>query len=62
MIESGGHDDQIPRENRLCPSCRSDEIEDEMHLLLNCPKCSTLRDKFYNKVQFYVTISNNCIQ
>ena len=53
MIESGGYD-QIPRENRLCPSCRSNENEDETHFLFNCPKNSIQRDEFYNKVQFNV--------
>ena len=53
MNESGRYD-QIPGENRLCPCCRSNEIEDETHFLLNCPKYSIQRDEFYNKVQFYV--------
>ena len=53
MIKSGRYD-QIPRENRLCPSCGSNEIEDETHFLFNCPKYSIQRDEFYNKVQFYV--------
>ena len=53
IIESGRYD-QIPRENRLCPSCRSSEIEDETHFLFKCPKCSIQRDEFYNKAQFYV--------
>ena len=53
MIGSGRYD-QIPRKNRLCPSCRSNEIEDETHFLFNCPKYSIQRDEFYNKVQFYV--------
>ena len=53
MIESGRYD-QIPRENRLCPSYRSNEIEEETHFLFNCPKYSIQRDEFYNKVQFYV--------
>ena len=53
MVECGRYD-QIPRENRLCPSCRSNEIEDETHFLFNCPKYFIPRDEFYNKVQFYV--------
>ena len=53
MIESGRYD-QIRRENRLCLSCRSNEIEDETQFLFNCPKYSIQRDEFYNKVQFYV--------
>ena len=53
MIESGRYD-QIPRQNRLCPCCRSNEIEDETHFLFNCPKYSIQRDELYNKMQFYV--------
>ena len=56
MIESGRYH-QIPKENRLCPSCSSSEfeIEDEIYFLFNCPKFSILlRDEFYNKVEFYV--------
>ena len=54
MIESGRYD-QIPRENRLYPSLRSNEIEDKTHFLFNCPKLDSIqRDEFYNKVQFYV--------
>ena len=53
MIESSRYD-QIPRENRLLPSYRSNEIEDEIHFLFNCPKYSIPRDEFYNIVQFYV--------
>ena len=53
MIESGRYD-QILRENRLCPSCKSNETEDETHFFFNCPKYSIQRDEFYNKVQFYV--------
>ena len=53
MIESGRYD-QILRENRLCPSCSSSEIEEEIHFLFNCPKYSIPRDEFYNEVQFHV--------
>ena len=53
MMESGRYD-QIPRENRLCPSCNFNEIEDEIHFLFSCPKYSIPRDEFYSKVQFHV--------
>ena len=53
VIESGRYD-QKRRENRLCLSCRSNEIEEETQFLFNCPKYSIQRDEFYNKVQFYV--------
>ena len=32
LIETGRYD-QIPRDNRLCPTCKSNQIEDEIHLL-----------------------------
>ena len=51
-LESSGRYDQIPRENRLCLSCRSSEIEDEIHFLFNCLKYSIPRDEFYSKVLF----------
>ena len=53
MTEYGRYD-RIPRDNRLCPSCRSNEIEDETHFLFNCPKYSIQRDEFYTKVLFFV--------
>ena len=54
MIESGRYD-QIPRENRFCPSCKSNEIEDDgNHFLVNCPKYCIPREEFYYKVQFNV--------
>ena len=34
-IETGKYD-QIPRVNRLCPLCKSNQIEDESHFLIYC--------------------------
>ena len=34
-IETGRYS-QIPRVNRLCPTCGSNQIEDEIHLLFHC--------------------------
>ena len=54
IIECGRYN-QIPREHRLCPPCRSNELEDEIRFLFNCPKYSIPRDKFYSsKVQLCV--------
>ena len=33
----------------LAHSCGSNQIEDEFHLLFNCTKYCTFRDKFYKK-------------
>ena len=45
MIETGRYS-QIPRVNRLCPTCGSDQIEDEIHLLFHCPKYSIFETGF----------------
>ena len=45
LIETGRYD-QIPRVNRLCPTCRSNQIEDEIYLLFHCPKYEFLETGF----------------
>ena len=50
LIETGRYD-QIPRDNRLCHSCGSNQIEDEFHLLFHCTKYCTFRDEFYKKIE-----------
>ena len=35
--------------NRICPVCSLD-IEDEIHFLFDCPKYSSIRDEFFNKI------------
>ena len=49
-----GRDDQIPRVNRLCPICASNQIEDESHFLIYCNKYSILRNKFYGKIEHII--------
>ena len=46
--------DQIPRVNRLCPICASNQIEDESHFLIYCNKYSILRNKFYKKIDHII--------
>lgn len=53
MIETGRYS-QIPRVNRLCPTCGSNQIEDEIHLLFHCPKYSIFRDRFYRKLEYHL--------
>jgi len=53
MIETGRYS-QIPRVSRLCPTCRSNQIEDEIHLLYHCPKYSNFRDRFYRKLEYHL--------
>ena len=48
LIETGRYD-QIPRDNRLCLTCKSNQIEDEIHLLFHCTKYCSFRVEFYKK-------------
>ena len=50
MIEQGKYN-QISRENRHCPLCGSNQIENETHFLFHCFKYSIIRNNFYYKVQ-----------
>ena len=43
LIETGRYD-QIPRDNRLCPTCGSNQIEDEFHLHCHCTKYCTFSE------------------
>ena len=47
-IETGWYD-KISRCDRICPVCSLD-IEDEIHFLFDCPKYSSIRDDFFNKI------------
>jgi hypothetical protein len=50
-IETGRHENpKIPVEERICNKCPSNEIEDEMHCLLNCSSHLTHRTKLIAKV------------
>ena len=53
MIETGRYS-QIPRVNRRCPTCGSNQIEDEIHLLFHCPKYSIFGDRFYRKLEYHL--------
>ena len=61
MIESGRYD-QIPRENRLCPSCRSNEIEDETLPVSNSLNILFKETNISIKCSSMFTISNNYLQ
>ena len=39
------------KDNRHCPFCGCNVIEDEVHFLLQCPTHSMIRNKFYYKVK-----------
>ena len=47
MIELGRYQrDHIPRENRLCPLCKSNQVENESHFLFQCSRYSFQRQTF----------------
>ena len=50
MIELGRYN-QIARDDRICPVCGSNQIEDEIHFLFYCSKYSIMWDNFFNKIQ-----------
>ena len=51
MIEHGRYQiDHLPRENRLCPLCNSNQVEDEIHFLFQCNKYSVQRQAFINQI------------
>ena len=49
-VETGRYD-KIPLEERICPLCIGNKIEDETHLLLDCQRHSSMRDIFLSKVE-----------
>ena len=50
MIELGRYN-QISRDDRICPVCGWNQIEDEIHFLFYCSKYSIMRDNYFNKIQ-----------
>ena len=50
MIEIGRYN-QTTKDNRHCPFCECNVIEDEVHFLFQCPTYSMIRNKFYYKVK-----------
>ena len=51
MIELGRYQrNHIPREDRLCPLCKSNQVEDESHFLFQCSRCSFPRETFLNRI------------
>ena len=49
-IETGRYD-KLPRDQRLCSLCNCNKIEDETHFLLDCPSYSSIRDRFFSKIE-----------
>ena len=55
-VETGRYD-QFSRDNRLCPICASNQIEDETHFLIYCNQYSILGNKFYEKIEHIILTS-----
>ena len=41
---------KIPAESRFCPICKSDNVEDEIHFLTECPAFSVERNVFVSRI------------
>ena len=50
VIEIGRYNQTI-KDNRYCPFCGSNLIEDEAHFCFHCPTYSMIRNKFFYKVK-----------
>ena len=60
-IEKGRHSKpKIPLESRICKQCNLNEIEDEYHFLMICPKYTLLRQEFF-KIRTSMNLPNNFI-
>jgi len=59
-IEKGRHvQPKIPIEKRICNHCSLQEIEDELHFFMVCPKYQANRRKMISSVIFPEQIKNN---
>ena len=59
-IETGRYSrPQIPLEQRICAHCGKNEIENEMHFLIECSLYDDLRFDFFQLVSSYIT--NFCL-
>ena len=51
MIELGRYQTgNIPRERRFCPLCKSNQVENESHFLIQCNKYTLQRQNFFNQI------------
>ena len=51
MIELGRYQTgNIPREKRICPLCKSNQVENESHFLIQCNKYTLQRHNFFNQI------------
>ena len=61
-IETVRHDG-LPEESRICPVCDTKSIENEKHIMLNCPVCYDFRSALFYKAFAYnvnfISMSDN---
>jgi hypothetical protein len=51
MIELGRYQTgNIPRERRFCPLCKSNQVENESHFLIQCNRYTLQRQNFFNQI------------
>ena len=49
-VETGRHD-KIPLDERICPLCSGNKIEEETHLSQDCQRHSSIRDIFLSRIE-----------
>ena len=49
-VETGRYD-KIPLDERICPLCSDNKIQDEMNLLLHCQRYSSMTHIFLSKIE-----------
>ena len=49
-----------PADKRFCLSCKSGQIDDELHFLFNCPTHTNERENMFSKILQYLDISQIC--
>ena len=52
MIDRKGkiHEPKSKREERFCPSCKTNFVEDELYLFYICPLCNEQRTDYFSKL------------
>ena len=59
FIEIGRHTIPVtPLENRICKFCSTSEIDDEVHMLIDCPFHSQERTVFFDKIKGEIVLNN----
>ena len=60
MIESGRYTNPpIARENRTCPLCKNNDVENEYHFLFQCQSYSDIRRNLFNNISKTITNFNH---